>query len=76
MTLFPTDIDECSLGRDDCNESARCDDTDGSFDCTCNPGYSGDGVNCEGIGMTLAFPYGFFTNSKVKRLIRQQSPCM
>ena len=41
------DINEC--GSDDlnnCHENAQCTNTEGSFTCSCNPGYTGDGVNC------------------------------
>lgn len=31
-----------------CDNNARCDDTDGSFTCTCNTRYSGDGFDCTG----------------------------
>lgn len=41
------DIDECSGGTDNCDPNASCENTDGSFTCTCEAGYSGDGVNCE-----------------------------
>ena len=40
------DIDECSEESDNCHEDATCTNSVGSFDCTCNAGYSGDGVNC------------------------------
>ena len=36
-------------GTDDCDENATCRDTDGSFTCTCNEGYMGDGQTCEGM---------------------------
>ena len=42
------DIDECELDTDNCDVNANCTDTDGSFNCTCNQGYEGDGVNCTG----------------------------
>ena len=42
-----TDIDECATGMDSCNESADCIDTEGSYDCMCYAGYSGDGFSCE-----------------------------
>ena len=42
------DIDECISGTDNCDLNASCNNTDGSFTCTCNTGYSGDGVTCEG----------------------------
>lgn len=44
-----SDIDECMEDLDNCNRSATCTDNDGSFTCMCNPGYMGDGVDCEGI---------------------------
>lgn len=49
------DIDECSMDTDNCNESAICTDTPGSFDCTCNTGYTGDGVYCEGVYNTVHY---------------------
>ena len=47
--LFPVpllDIDECADGSHRCNSSASCINTDGSFNCTCDNGYGGDGFNC------------------------------
>jgi len=40
------DVDECELGTDDCDSNATCTNTEGSYDCTCNAGYEGDGVTC------------------------------
>ena len=41
------DIDECdSAGV--CHENATCTNTVGSFACTCNDGYAGDGFSCSG----------------------------
>ncbi|MBN3306145.1 SVEP1 protein, partial [Amia calva] len=39
------DVDECALGSD-CDEHSSCQNTDGSYTCTCIPPYSGDGKNC------------------------------
>ena len=40
------DIDECDENTDNCHDEAMCTNIVGSFVCTCNSGYSGDGVNC------------------------------
>ena len=45
-TKLFTDVDECSEGTDDCHVNAICTDTPGSFICTCNPGFEGNGRNC------------------------------
>lgn len=42
------DTDECKNDMDNCHANALCTNTDGSFNCTCLIGYSGDGVSCEG----------------------------
>ena len=46
--LTLSEIDECTLGTDNCHEKATCANTAGSFICTCIDGYSGDGVTCAG----------------------------
>ena len=48
MINTSSDINECNEGSDDCHDNATCTDTDGSYNCTCNPGYSGNGTYCEG----------------------------
>ncbi|XP_076821613.1 uncharacterized protein LOC143468345 isoform X3 [Clavelina lepadiformis] len=47
------DIDECNLNLDNCDENAECTNTDGSFTCTCNSGYTGDGMNCEPLAIQV-----------------------
>ena len=42
----PTDIDECDENLDSCHDQASCTDGEGSYNCTCNTGYEGDGFNC------------------------------
>ena len=46
---FNTDVDECS-DQDSfpCHSEAFCNNTFGSFTCTCLTGYSGDGMTCNG----------------------------
>lgn len=43
-----TDVDECAAVPGPCSEDASCINTDGSFECICKPGFTGDGVQCEG----------------------------
>ncbi|XP_053395361.1 uncharacterized protein LOC123523940 isoform X4 [Mercenaria mercenaria] len=43
------DIDECTEGIDDCDEKAECTNTQRSFICTCNEGYTGSGKICTDI---------------------------
>ena len=40
-------MDECALRTHDCSSNARCINTDGSYACSCNPGYTGDGRSCQ-----------------------------
>ena len=32
-----------------CHANATCSNTEGSYECTCNSGYVGDGINCTGM---------------------------
>ena len=46
---FCLDIDECTAGTHDCDQV--CTNTDGSFTCSCNSGYTLDsnGRRCNGV---------------------------
>lgn len=54
MSMKFTDIDECSLATTPCDQ--ECTNLDGSFQCTCRPGYSlkQDKTTCSSMS------YGFF----------------
>ena len=41
------DLNECFLETHNCNEHATCTNSIGSFECTCNEGFSGNGTTCE-----------------------------
>ena len=43
-----SDIDECAGEAHNCSSNAVCNNTRGSYNCTCKPGYEGDGNNCTG----------------------------
>ena len=46
---FNADVDECSDQYSfPCHSEAFCNNTFGSFTCTCLTGYSGDGMTCNG----------------------------
>ena len=51
------DIDECTLNMNNCADDAACMDSDGSFTCTCDTGYIGDGVTCTGRSMFYVEKY-------------------
>ena len=44
MNLTLQDLDECDANP--CDANAICLNTDGSFICTCDDGFTGDGFNC------------------------------
>ena len=45
--LTVSDVDECSESTS-CDQNAFCINTDGSFNCMCMKGYSGNGTHCLG----------------------------
>ena len=50
------DINECEYYNDTCNVNASCTNSEGSFSCSCLPGYTGDGLEvCTGKYKTVAF---------------------
>ena len=57
--LIIIDVDECSEGLSDCHANATCKNIVGSFTCTCNKGFVGDGKTCFGED------YGFIILSLV-----------
>ena len=46
MILYYADINEC-LTETPCDGNATCADTLGSYTCTCNTGFSGNGIICK-----------------------------
>ena len=46
--VFCSDVDDCSAANNSCHGKAWCNNTQGSFTCSCKLGYEGDGYNCTG----------------------------
>ena len=46
LSFCHADVDECETDLNNCHENAQCANTEGSFTCTCKPGYTGDGTKC------------------------------
>lgn len=42
-----TDVDECMSSP--CHSNATCTNTNGTYNCVCDAGYEGDGMNCRGM---------------------------
>ena len=48
ISFYSQDIDECSTKLDNCDPNAVCTNTLGSYTCTCDRGFTGDGFSCTG----------------------------
>ncbi len=50
--FVPVDIDECGRSPSVCSEYATCSELIGSFDCSCDSGFMGNGFICESRSFT------------------------
>ena len=41
-------MDECGVVVGVCDANANCQNTEGSYDCACMAGFTGDGKTCTG----------------------------
>ena len=57
---FISDLDECQMSTHNCSDNATCINTEGSFNCSCKPGYRGNGYNCSGTCLQ-SLSYFFFS---------------
>ena len=64
LFIFAADLNECTALASACHVNAQCHNTIGSYGCTCNPGFTGNGKTCTGTQ---------FRNGKVIRKYIVQS---
>ena len=51
------DVNECTNGTHNCDNNASCQNSVGSFNCSCNPGYDGNGTTCFGMAFIECYVY-------------------
>ncbi|XP_065180412.1 fibrillin-1-like [Sycon ciliatum] len=56
------DINECTTGGNHCHAMASCNNTIGSFECSCNSGYYGNGSRCQVQTLTHGLFAASFTS--------------
>ena len=53
---YSFDDDECINKTNICDTNAKCNNTDGSYTCTCNSGYYGNGTLFTGRFIWISIP--------------------
>jgi cysteine-rich repeat protein len=65
------DVNECELATHNCNLNAYCRNTVGSFQCTCNRFFAGDGVAC--MPATFVFVFKGHVDSRLPLFVGNAS---
>ena len=50
-----SDLDECLSDARPCDVNASCTNSDGSYSCVCNQGFTGNGTVCDGIFIDASY---------------------
>ena len=73
--FFFLDVDDCTEMTDNCDINAYCNNTVGSFNCTCNFGFTGNGTTCAGKYDTLlSMKVAFILSLKVMHVVLKKVP--
>ena len=67
------DIDECSQANI-CHAQATCTNTEGSYLCTCDTGYTGNGTYCAGQQKAIKYCYNIYTYKELAESDSCHSP--
>ena len=71
INCFLWDVDECSKAHtvkmNGCHPNASCTNTQGSYNCSCNPMYIGNGLECKGSFVFSWRRWNLYFVSHVKR---------
>ena len=59
LHFVSADVDECSADSNPCDVNAQCINTDGSYSCVCEQGFTGNGTVCNGTDVISISPYIF-----------------
>ena len=68
-----TEIDECL--DNPCDSNATCTNTDGSYICECNTGFTGNGTNCTGTSVFLCVRFEASSFLDINECEMVISPC-
>ena len=66
------DVNECQLGTHTCDSNAECTNTVGSYICTCNTGYIGSGLACNGK-LRMVLPNSGYYGHQVNSFCEQKA---
>lgn len=59
LSILFTDINECIANTHNCHVDATCVNSEGSFNCTCNEGFSGSGQSCSGTCLNMCYVHTY-----------------